>query len=173
MKLSQSLLAIPALSLIIAAGVASGACSASVGVTIPGDAVVAYTGTAVVPDGIVFGTTVCTGDIYFDFSGGYGFCDDGIWDYTDLDPTSFGDYTLDTGIVGGSDTGSQTGSDTGSNTGSDTGSNTSSDTNTSGSGTNTSGSDTNTSGSDTNTSGSDTNTSGSDTSTGATSSTST
>jgi hypothetical protein len=135
MNLSKSLLAVPVFSFLVAAAAASGACSSSVTISIPPGAVVAYTGSEAVPDGIDFGTTSCSGDIYFVLGDGWGFCDDGVWDYTTEDPTGFGDYTLDSSISTGSNTGSNTsGSNTGSNTsGSSTGSNT---------GSNASGSDT-------------------------------
>jgi hypothetical protein len=64
----------------------------------PAYGVVAYTGVVAVPDGIVFGTTSCTGEVYFVFCEAWGFCEEGVWTYTDLDPTSFGSYLLDPSI---------------------------------------------------------------------------
>jgi hypothetical protein len=83
---------------IVAGSLALSACSSSPSVTIGppyGMAVVVYSDSEKVPDGIMFGTTACQGDIYFDFGGGYAYCDGGIWDFSEDAPTSFGDYTID------------------------------------------------------------------------------
>jgi hypothetical protein len=80
-------------SAIVAGSLALSACSSSppVSIALPyGSAVMTYTGSETVPDGIVFGETVCEGEIYFDFAGGYIYCDDGIWDWGKEDPTSYG-----------------------------------------------------------------------------------
>jgi hypothetical protein len=102
MNLSKTLLLIPAGSFVLAAAVASGACSSSVSIDIPSNAVGTYSGTLAVPDGITFGKSSCEGYSFFALGNGYGFCDAGIWEYTADDPTTFGDYTVDTSVSAGS-----------------------------------------------------------------------
>jgi hypothetical protein len=63
-----------------------------------GQSTVLLTGCGGVPDGIVFGTTACSGEVYFVLGDGWGFCDTTLlWEYTQLDPSTFGgQYTLET-----------------------------------------------------------------------------
>jgi hypothetical protein len=98
MNLSKSLLLIPAVSILFAAGVGAGACSSSVSISssTPPSGFVA-------PDGIVVGTTTCMGSEYVVAGSAWLFCSDGVWDYTTDDPSS--SYTLDTTISGGDDAG--------------------------------------------------------------------
>ena len=106
MKLSKTLLVIPAASLLFAAAVGSGACSSSVSISTPGDVVVG----APIPNGDVFGGGyavggACSGDVYVADQAGNGYlvCDGSGWQYSGSDPASNG-YTLDgsgSGVDGG------------------------------------------------------------------------
>jgi len=143
MKLSKSLLLIPAASLLLAAAVGSGACSSSVTVGTPvlvGTAPVGY-----VLDGYTVGSA-CSGDTYIaDTSGGsWLVCDNGAWDYSTTDPSGLAGYSDYTGAAGTADDGG-TAQGEGGSSGPDSGTG---DTGTSGTDTGTSGTDTGTTGTD-------------------------
>jgi hypothetical protein len=85
-KLFKGLLAIPATSLLVAAGVASGACSsASVGSPDAGDT--APSGLRY-PAGVGIGGA-CSGEVYFADGDGYVVCKGGAWGYSDVLPPGY------------------------------------------------------------------------------------
>ena len=108
MKLSKSLLFIPAASFLFAVAVGSGACGATVTTGAPGGFVGATGAFALGAD--------CSGEVYFSIDGAYEACEDGVWAYEDAIPTG---YEVDSSYSGddsgaGDDTG--TGDDSGTAT---------------------------------------------------------
>ena len=97
MTLSKSFFIIPAVTSLVIAAVASGACSSSVSVTVPPSGTAP---TGFVADGWEVGQA-CSGDVYVSSTDGYLYCgSDDVWVYTATDPASDG-YTAYT--VEGSD----------------------------------------------------------------------
>jgi hypothetical protein len=84
MKLSKTLLLVPAASFFFAVSVGSGACTSSTSVTIPAE--------SSAPEGLTFEGGefggACSGDVYVQAGIGWAFCDDDKWEYTTTNPST-------------------------------------------------------------------------------------